>query len=167
MKSRKGFRFRSGLVPGFAGLSLGASVMFGGPSMLHAHSDVGVSDATQITVYKSPTCGCCSKWVDHLRRHGFRVIAKDTADVDAVKAKLGVPSPLHSCHTAVVRGYVVEGHVPADVIQRLLKEKPKVVGIAVPGMPAGSPGMEMGSRKDSYNVVAFTSRGASRVFAKR
>lgn len=121
--------------------------------------------APSVTVYKSPTCGCCTKWVDHLRASGYTVTAKDVADVDSIKAELGVPGALASCHTALVGGYVIEGHVPAADIARLLKEKPKVTGIAVPGMPMGSPGME-GPRKDAYEVVAFETNGATRVFAK-
>jgi hypothetical protein len=116
-------------------------------------------------VYKSPTCGCCTKWVDHLRKHGFQVTAKDTEDMNAIKASLGVPQGLTSCHTALVGKYVIEGHVPADDIQRLLAEKPKIAGLAVPGMPAGSPGMEIG-RVDRYDVIAFSEGLKSSVFAR-
>lgn len=123
-------------------------------------------NAVQVTVFKSPTCGCCREWVEHLRKHAFAVTSKDTSDVSGVKRTARVPEALHSCHTAFVNGYVVEGHVPAADIQRLLREKPKVAGIAVPGMPAGSPGMEMGSRKDPYDVVAFKRDGSTSVFAK-
>src|SRR3990172_3983402 len=90
--------------------------------------------AQEITVYKSPTCGCCNKWVTHLEQHGFSVAAHDVADVNRVKAQLGVPPTLGSCHTAVVGGYVIEGHVPADLIARLLAQPPAVAGVAVPGM---------------------------------
>lgn len=124
----------------------------------------------EVTVFKSPTCGCCSKWVDHLRKHAegtaFTVIAKDTSDMASVKSTAGVPEKVHSCHTAFVNGYVVEGHVPADDILRMLKEKPKVAGIAAPGMPVGSPGMEVSSRRDAYDVVAFKRDGSTSVFAK-
>src|SRR3954470_11423859 len=116
---------------------------------------------TRITVFKDPNCGCCKSWVEHLRKHGFDVIARDTSGMDAVKRTAAVPEKLQSCHTAFVNGYVIEGHVPAADIQRLLTEKPKVAGIAVPGMPVGSPGMEMGGRADNYDVVAFTRGGAS------
>lgn len=122
--------------------------------------------AVQVTVFKDANCGCCKDWVEHLRTHGFAVTAKDTSDVVAVKRTGRVPERLYSCHTAFVNGYVVEGHVPAADIQRLLAEKPKVAGLAVPGMPAGSPGMEVGSRKDPYDVVAFRRDGATSVFAK-
>jgi hypothetical protein len=119
----------------------------------------------KVTVFKDPGCGCCKEWVEHLRKHAFDVTAKDTSDVTAVKSAARVPEQLHSCHTAFVNGYVVEGHVPAADILRLLSEKPKVAGIAVPGMPVGSPGMEIGSRKDRYNVIAFNRDGTTRVFA--
>src|SRR5262245_4918403 len=98
-----------------------------------------------VTVFKDPNCGCCKSWVEHLRKHGFDVVTKDTADIEAPKRTARVPERLYSCHTAFVSGYVVEGHVPAEDVQRLLKEKPKVAGIAVGGMPIGSPGMEMGN----------------------
>jgi hypothetical protein len=120
---------------------------------------------TAITVFKDPNCGCCKEWVEHLRKHAFAVTAKDTSDVSGIKRAARVPEQLHSCHTAFVNGYVVEGHVPAADIQRLLKEKPKVAGIAVPGMPVGSPGMEIGTRKDRYNVIAFNRDGSTSHFA--
>jgi hypothetical protein len=120
-----------------------------------------------ITVYKSPTCGCCAKWVEHLQAAGFRAEVHDEPQMDAVKTKVGVPAELRSCHTALVEGYAVEGHVPADVIRKLIEERPKVAGIAVPGMPVGSPGMESGDQKTPYDVVAFTKDGATSVYAKR
>ncbi len=120
-----------------------------------------------VTVYKSPTCGCCGKWIDHLRANGFQVTARDVADVDAYKQQYGVPRHLASCHTAVVEGYVIEGHVPADVVRRLLAERPKVRGLSVPGMPIGSPGMEQGARKDPYDVVAFDRAGRVTVYERR
>ena len=122
--------------------------------------------ATLVTVYKSPTCGCCTKWVEHLQEHGFRVEVRDTSDVQPVKARHGLPGNLASCHTALVGGYVVEGHVPADVIRRLLRERPQVAGVAVPGMPMGSPGME-GPYKDDYDIVSFTREGATQVYESR
>jgi hypothetical protein len=106
--------------------------------------------------------------VDHLRGAGFKVDAHDVAELTAVKRRHGVPSALESCHTGVIDGYVVEGHVPADVIDQLLRERPKVVGIAVPGMPLGSPGMEMpGRRAERFDVLAFDAGGGTRVFARR
>ena len=119
-----------------------------------------------VTVFKDPNCGCCKEWVEHLRKHAFAVVTKDTADVTPFKRSGRVPERLHSCHTAFVNGYVIEGHVPAADIQRLLKEKPKFAGLAVGGMPIGSPGMEVGKRKDPYDVVAFSRDGSTRVFAK-
>lgn len=122
--------------------------------------------AASVVVYKSPLCGCCAKWVDHMRARGFAVTVRDTADVTPVKTANGVTEQLASCHTALVGGYVVEGHVPAEDIQRLLRERPAVAGLAAPGMPAGSPGMEMpGMSGDRYDVVAFGRDGATRVYA--
>lgn len=118
----------------------------------------------QITVYKDPDCGCCRNWVDHLKKHGFKVTTHDTRDMSSVKSTFSVNSKLHSCHTAVINGYVIEGHVPAADIKRLLRERPKVAGLAVPGMPVGSPGME-GSRSDKYSVMAFDKTGKTKVFA--
>ena len=106
--------------------------------------------------------------MDHLREKGFTVDARDVGNLAAIKRKHGVPTALESCHTALVDGYVVEGHVPADVIDQLLRERPKVVGLAVPGMPVGSPGMESPGRKaEPYDIVAFDARGTTRVFARR
>jgi hypothetical protein len=117
-----------------------------------------------ITVYKDASCGCCKSWVAHLIKHGYRVDAKDTPDMTEVKRALGVPDALTACHTAVVNGYLIEGHVPAAAIARLLKEKPKVAGLAVPGMPMGSPGME-GPRAQHYQVLSFDKAGKTKIFA--
>jgi hypothetical protein len=117
-----------------------------------------------ITVYKDPSCGCCKNWIEHLIKHGYRVDAKDSPDMAQIKSTLGVPGALTSCHTAVVDGYLIEGHVPAAEIDRLLATKPKVKGLAVPGMPMGSPGME-GPTKQHYQVLAFDKAGKSKVFA--
>ena len=119
-----------------------------------------------IEIYKTKTCGCCAKWVDHLKANGFAPKVTDVPSTAPYRQKYGVPERLQSCHTAVVRGYSVEGHVPAADIQRLLKEKPKAVGIAVPGMPMGSPGMEQGSRRDPYSVILFKADGATSEFQK-
>jgi hypothetical protein len=122
--------------------------------------------APKITVTKDPSCGCCGSWVDHLKADGFAVEVAETAAVNRVKAKLGVPSELASCHTAEVEGYVIEGHVPAIAIRRLLAEKPNARGLAVPGMPIGSPGMEIdGTPPETYDVVLFGPSG-QRVFAR-
>jgi hypothetical protein len=119
---------------------------------------------TRITVYKDPSCGCCKNWIEHLIKHGYAVDAKDTPAMAEVKRTLGVPDAVTSCHTAVVNGYLIEGHVPAADIARLLKEKPKVAGLAVPGMVTGSPGME-GPSKQHYQVLSFDKNGKTRVFA--
>lgn len=121
--------------------------------------------AEEITVYKSPTCGCCNKWVDHLKDSGFEVKSYNRDDMPQIKQQLGVAPPLQSCHTAIINGYVIEGHVPATDIQRLLSEKPAIHGLTVPGMPMGSPGME-GPRKDRYDVLAIDKQGKTTVFSQ-
>jgi hypothetical protein len=121
----------------------------------------------KVTVYKSATCGCCAKWNAHMTAAGFDVTSNDLPDVTPVKDKNGVPAAVRSCHTALVGPYVVEGHVPADLVKKLLAERPAgVVGIATPGMPMGSPGME-GASKDTYNVVTFDKTGKTTVYATR
>jgi hypothetical protein len=119
---------------------------------------------TRITVYKDPGCRCCKNWIEHLMKHGYGVDAKDTPAMAEVKRTLGVPDALTSCHTAVVNGYLIEGHVPAADIARLLKQKPKVAGLAVPGMPMGSPGMD-GPSQQHYQVLSFDRNGKTKVFA--
>lgn len=123
------------------------------------------AQAQEITVYKSATCGCCKKWVSHLQDNGFTVKAINVANIRTIKKEQGVPEQLASCHTALVDGYVIEGHVPAAAIKRLLSERPKTKGIAVPGMPMGSPGME-GPHKDKYDVLTFGETGATGVFVR-
>ncbi len=122
--------------------------------------------AAEITVYKSAQCGCCKKWVEHMRQNGFEVTAVDVRNLDEIKRKHAVPGHLAACHTSIAGGYVVEGHVPADAVKRLLSERPKVMGIAVPGMPMGSPGME-GDRKDPYEIMSFDTAGETKVFERR
>jgi hypothetical protein len=119
-----------------------------------------------VTVYKDPNCGCCSLWGRHLEQAGFPVTYTNSTDMPAIRTKHRVPRTLQSCHTAIVDGYVVEGHVPAADVRRLLSTRPKVLGIAVPGMPLGSPGMEQGSRKDSYAVMSFDATGKTAIFAE-
>lgn len=121
--------------------------------------------AADVKVYKSPSCGCCKKWVSHLTQKGFSVEVINRSNLKPVKSQWGIPSALQSCHTAVVGGYVIEGHVPADDIKRLLDEKPNIKGLVVPGMPMGSPGME-GSRQDSYAVFALDQQGQTSVFSQ-
>lgn len=123
-----------------------------------------LAQAAEVMVYKSMNCGCCADWVNHMRSNGFTVIAKDVEDVSPYKTRYGVPAELQSCHTAVVDGYVIEGHVPAKDIKRLLEEKPKITGLAVPGMPIGSPGME-GPVQQPYEVKAFDKAGNRSVYA--
>ncbi len=119
-----------------------------------------------MTVYKTKTCGCCGKWVEHLRANGFTVNIKEVEGTEEIRRQFGVPDQLASCHTGVIAGYAVEGHVPAADVRRMLKEKPKGKGIAVPGMPLGSPGMEQGPRKDPFSVVLFGDKGGPVVFQK-
>ena len=121
--------------------------------------------APSVTVYKSPTCGCCTKWVDHMRANGFDVTATNVEDMAAVKQKYGVPDKAGSCHTSLVGGYVIEGHVPADVVKRLRAERPKVVGLAVPGMPASAPGMDIPGQP--YTIVGFDRTGTLTVYERR
>lgn len=120
-----------------------------------------------ITVYKSPTCGCCHEWIEHMEENGFVVTAIDTERVNEVKDREGAPAQLASCHTSVVDGYTVEGHVPADVIRKMLAERPEVEGLGVRGMPVGSPGMEQGWKKEPYAVLSFDERGQTSVFARK
>jgi len=122
----------------------------------------------EMTVYKSPTCGCCAKWVEHMKKAGFVVTVKDVQNVSLIKAEHHVPANLAACHTALVEGFVVEGHVPDDAILKMLKEKPKVAGIAVAGMPMGAPGMEAeGVPQSHYDVMAFDADGSSRLYVKK
>ena len=125
--------------------------------------DASATARPAVTVYKSPSCGCCTKWVEHLQAHGYTVITRDTDDMTTVKDANGVPDRLQSCHTALVGGYVIEGHVPAATIDRLLRERPRIAGLAVPGMPAGSPGMEVGVT-EAYDVIAYDAGGTTRVY---
>ena len=119
-----------------------------------------------IKVYKTPTCGCCKDWVEHLKKNGFSVESVNMPDLSAVKTKYGVTPALQACHTAVVGNYVVEGHVPADLIKKMLTDRPKVAGLAVPGMPMGSPGME-GAFSQRYDIYTFDAKGKTTVYARR
>jgi hypothetical protein len=155
-----------GLATGVAALTLSAAA-----ARPHGHDDHALATATPtslptVTVFKTPTCGCCKGWAEHVEKHGFKVVARDLADVTPIKTAHGVPEALRTCHTALVGGYVIEGHVPADLIAKLLKERPKVAGLAVAGMPMGSPGME-GPMSERYDVVTFTKAGKTAVYAKR
>ncbi|RRJ84020.1 DUF411 domain-containing protein [Aestuariirhabdus litorea] len=117
-----------------------------------------------MTVYKSPTCGCCGDWVKHMEANGFEVQVHDTDNLNPIKLKAGLTPALASCHTAFIDGYVVEGHVPASDVKRMLSERPAIKGISAPGMPVGSPGMEMGDRVDPYEVVSFDEKGNARLY---
>lgn len=146
------------------GAALVAAVALGG-AFAAASSDAAQT-LPAVTVYKDPNCGCCSLWVRHMEQAGFAVTAIETSNMPAQRAKLGVPQHVQSCHTSVVDGFVVEGHVPADDVKQLLKARPRVKGIAVPGMPIGSPGMEQGSVRHAYSVLTFDETGRTTVFAQ-
>ena len=133
-------------------------------SLMLSNIPAQAEEPTAITVYRSPTCSCCGKWMEHLKQNNFTIKDIPTEDMNAIKHKYGVSDEMASCHTAVVNGYVVEGHVPADDIKALLKAKPNVVGIAVPQMPSGTPGMEMDGKKDPYDVMSFDSDKHYQVF---
>lgn len=136
-----------------------------GAGALSALSVYAAPTLPQVEVFKNPSCGCCGAWADHLRAAGFPVKLTLVEDTGAVRQRLGMPDRFGSCHTATVGSYTLEGHVPADEVKRLLALKPKAVGLAVPSMPPGSPGMEMGARKDPYNVFLIDKRGHETVFA--
>ena len=121
--------------------------------------------AATMTVYKSASCGCCAKWIEHVQKHGFTVKVVSVDDIMAVKAKAGIPDQMASCHTPKVGGYIIEGHVPAADIKRLLARKPKAVGIAVPGMPMGAPGMEHGGHRQPFQTLLLKADGSTSVFA--
>ena len=125
-----------------------------------------MGQAPTIVVYKRPECGCCGHWVEHVKAAGFRVSVRNRSDLIDIKDRYGITPALMSCHTAVVEGYAVEGQVPADVVQRLLRERPAVTGIAVPGMPGGAPGME-GLVRERYNVLTFDRSGRTKIYAAR
>ncbi|MEO5339955.1 MAG: DUF411 domain-containing protein [Magnetococcus sp. MYC-9] len=151
---------RSDRLPWLVGLATLLSIGMGWSFMQASEKPV------PITVFKSPSCECCTAWIQHLTRHGFAVTVENREDMMAVKRTLGVPDGMASCHTGVVDGYVVEGHLPAGDIHRLLRERPSVLGIGVPGMPIGSPGMELpGAKPEPYVVFAFGQDGRSQPFA--
>ena len=150
------------------GAAVAAAGLVAGPAI----SRLWASDAraqqlpTAMTVFKSPTCGCCKAWVDHVTKAGFKCTVRDVADLREVKVTFGIPSALESCHTAQIGNYLVEGHVPADLIMKMLKERPAGRGLAVPGMPIGSPGME-GGTPERYQILLFDKAGTTRVYATR
>ena len=145
----------------FVKVSLGAGVvMAAAPSLLSV-----LRAPVKMTVYKSPTCGCCTEWVKYMKAEGFAVNVVDMDDLSSIKKTSGVPAKLESCHTALVGAYVIEGHVPADLVRKVVAEKPAIVGLAVPGMPVDAPGM--GSGKTPYEVISWDKAGRTAVFAKR
>ncbi|EON91900.1 metal-binding protein [Marinobacter lipolyticus SM19] len=145
--------------------ALGLTAAFG-LSTLVSTPLLAAEGTESIHVYKSPSCGCCSDWVDHLEENGFDVDVTETNDLNQIKIDAGLTPALASCHTAFVGDYVIEGHVPASDIQRLITEAPQATGLSVPGMPLGSPGMEVGDRKDHYKVILFNEAGQTRVFSQ-
>ncbi len=182
MKSEVGFmqRFRwtplvakkmkpdeSASAPGSMARWLFAVLVFVVLAPYPTRADPTPTEKPSLAVYKTPTCGCCTAWIDHLRADGFDVEATDLESLAIVKASNGVPRPLASCHTALIEGYVIEGHVPAQDIRRLLRERPAISGLAVPGMPLGSPGMEHPdpARHEDYEVLSFGPGGVA-VFAR-
>ncbi|WP_339748686.1 DUF411 domain-containing protein [uncultured Maricaulis sp.] len=134
---------------------LGGIVFAGSPGLIACSAQANPS----VLVYKSPTCGCCNAWIAHLRESGFEVEPHDLDDMTVIKQRLTVPQEMWSCHTAIVENYVVEGHVPAAEITRMLAERPTIRGLAVPGMPAGSPGMEVPGYSQAYTVWSFGDAG--------
>lgn len=146
--------------------SSGIAASQGGQSPAVPSASLANATGPHIKVYKDPNCGCCKAWIQHLEQNGFVVEVMDMPDLSAVKTKYGVSQEIQACHTGVVNGYAIEGHVPADVILKMLKEKPAIAGLAVPGMPAGSPGME-GAIKEKYDVLTFDRAGRTTVYATR
>jgi hypothetical protein len=128
----------------------------------------GMASVAIIEVWKTPTCGCCKLWVEHLEKQGFTVKANDVPQTAPIRTKLGIPDDMGSCHTGLIAGFAIEGHVPASEIKRLLAEpeslRAQVIGLSVPGMPIGSPGMEMGTKRDKYDVMLVLKGGSSRVY---
>jgi hypothetical protein len=151
---------------------VGVLALTGALTSLTAATSIGREPATvpaplpTVTVYKTPTCGCCGKWVEYMKASGFKVVVHDMDDLSEIKAFNGVRPALRSCHTAIVGGYVIEGHVPADLVKKLLTEHPKVAGLAVPGMVTGSPGME-GGTPEHYDVISWDNQGHTAVYARR
>lgn len=127
-------------------------------------NQIALDAPVDITVNRSPNCQCCHKWIEHLQANGFNVIDAISHNLEAVPARANVPNELRSCHTAVVGDYLIEGHVPANDIKKLLQQKPSITGLTVPQMPVGTPGMEMGPRKDNFAVISFDKAGQYRLF---
>ncbi|HZV85329.1 MAG TPA: DUF411 domain-containing protein [Brevundimonas sp.] len=141
-------------------LASGAAAAFGGPALARTRP------TRTLAVYKSPTCACCDGWVAHMRQAGFTTTVHVTSDLRAFRLARGLPDTLASCHTGVIGGYLVEGHVPAADVVRLLAQRPQAIGITVPGMPMGSPGMEAGGRREPFDTLLVLRSGATRVFTR-
>lgn len=151
----------------FVGQAAGFGLAVAGGKSLWA-AILGSAAHPTMTIYMSPTCGCCAKWVDHVKAAGFKTVVHQDQDLDTVKENLGVPRDMRSCHTAQVEKYLIEGHVPAEDIKKLLAQRPKAAGLAAPGMPASSPGMAVpGEPHEAYDVLLFQRDGKSEVFARR
>jgi hypothetical protein len=133
--------------------------------MKNASNLSSIATVPEVIVYRSPECSCCGGWITHLKADGFKLKDVTTTDIEAVKQKYNVPDELASCHTAIVAGYIIEGHVPASDIKRLLTEQPDVTGLSVPQMPVGTPGMERGNHKDPFSVLSFNRNGIVAVFS--
>lgn len=158
-RARRGWLIAiTGTLSALAGLSayrlMGAPQPIAGRGMAMGSADVSAGSTPEVVVYKTATCECCGRWVEHLEHAGLRVSVHVVDNLAEAKARLGIPARLGSCHSATIGGYALEGHVPVDAIQRLLAERPEIVGLAVPGMPAGSPGMESPNPPQSYQVLA-------------
>jgi len=167
----RGLRAIRLLASWIVGLVVSVGVVLGGvrsaaalPMTMPSAQIAQVFLLTPITVYRDPNCRCCEGWMEHLTSQGFQPQMLSTPDIDAIKQQYGVPQSLSSCHTAFVNGYVIEGHVPASDIQRLLSERSRIQGITVPGMPVGTPGMEMGDRQDDFAVLSFDQQGNTAEF---
>ena len=142
----------------------GTSENISSVSVWDKETEPSYSGTLNMTVYRSPSCGCCGVWVEHAKKHGFKIEDLKTESMEALKQKYNVPSELASCHTTIIDGYVMEGHIPADDIKRFLASKPKLAGLAVPGMPLGTPGMEAGDMKQPFQLLAFSAQGQIEVF---
>jgi hypothetical protein len=149
---------------GITAASLAATRLGAQPAKAAATKGAPLRD---IVVYKDPNCGCCEEWVKHMRANGFKVTVHNLTDMNTVKESMGVPAALASCHTGRIGKYSIEGHVPADLIAKLVAEQPAGIGLAVPGMPNGAPGMEQAGAKDKYNVLLFDKAGKTRIYASR
>lgn len=129
-------------------------------------TSVFAMEGKKMTVYKSPSCGCCSKWIDIMKTKGFEVKTIVSNNMNQIKSKVGITQKTSSCHTAIVDGYVIEGHVDYSAVKKMLTEKPDIIGITVPGMPVGSPGMEQGNMKQAYNILSIKKNGSLNIYEK-